>query len=74
MSILDFMEEEKPKPSRKKKVIEPEDVEMKKFTCNSCGKENFDMNLYFYDKPSTKCLWCMKFPVKEKKVIKKETK
>jgi len=62
MSILDFMEEEKPKTPRTKKVAEPEDIEMKKFTCVSCSKEYFDMNLYFKDTPSIKCLWCSKFP------------
>jgi len=71
MTILDFMEDKKPKATRKRKVAEPEDIEMKKFKCISCDREHFDMNLYFYDTPSTKCLWCTKFPKKEKK---KETK
>ncbi|NBP03634.1 MAG: hypothetical protein EBU90_26775 [Proteobacteria bacterium] len=82
MSVLDFMEE-KPKRKSKKQTVEVEvvkeqkpkrkkqsvevDIEMKKFKCVSCGKEHFDMSLYFYDKPSTKCLWCTKFPKKEKK-------
>lgn len=70
MTILDFMEDKKPKTTRKKKVVEPEDIEMKKFKCVSCSKEYFDMNLYFYDTPSSKCLWCTKFPVKDKKIKK----
>lgn len=41
---------------------------MVKFKCVSCDKEYFDMNLYFYDKPSIKCLWCNKYPQKDKKV------
>ena len=60
------------KPTRKK-TTQDKEVDMKKFTCVSCGAEKFDMNLYFYDKPSTKCLWCLKFPKKEK-VVKKEEK
>ena len=56
--------------TRKKKstTIIEEDIPMVKFTCVSCGKENFDMGHYFHDKPSTKCLWCTKYP----KVIKKK--
>lgn len=59
--------EEKPKRATKKKSVSEAEVPMHKFKCASCGKEHFDMNLYFYDKPSTKCLWCTKFPNKEKK-------
>jgi hypothetical protein len=45
-----------------KKKTSPKEVEMHKFTCVSCGKVNFDMNLYFKDIPSTKCMWCSKYP------------
>lgn len=49
------------------------EVDMVKFTCSVCGKVNFDMGMYFYDKPSTKCMWCAKYPIK-KKVIAKDIK
>ena len=65
MSILDFMEEKK-KTKKRKAASEP-DIEMKKFTCVSCGAERFDMGLYFYDTPSTKCIWCAKYPKPVKK-------
>ena len=67
-------EEKKPKAkslSRKKQIADQINAEMKKFTCVSCGKENFDMGSYFYDKPSIKCLWCSKFPSKTKKTNSK---
>jgi hypothetical protein len=50
--------------NRKKQIddIADADIEMKKFTCVTCSKEYFDMNLYFKDTASTKCLWCSKFP------------
>lgn len=64
---VEVVKEEKPKRvAKKKKTVEVE-VEMQKFKCVVCGQEHFDMNLYFHDKPSTKCLWCAKFPKKEKK-------
>jgi hypothetical protein len=70
MSVLDFMEEKK--QTKKRKITSEPDLEMKKFTCTSCSKEFFDMNLYFYDRPSTKCMWCSKFPkpVKKPKEVK----
>ena len=43
---------------------------MVKFICEGCGRESFDLNHYFYDKPSTKCIWCSKYPVKTKKDVK----
>lgn len=52
----------------KRKSKEPD---MVKFKCITCSREYYDMNLYFYDRPSTKCMWCTKYPVKDKKVIKK---
>jgi len=60
------VQEEKPKSKNKKQIVDA-NVEMKKFKCVSCSKEFFDMSMYFYDKPSTKCMWCAKFPKKEKK-------
>jgi hypothetical protein len=38
------------------------DFPIKIFTCQSCKQKYFDIVLYFYDKPSKKCLWCTKFP------------
>lgn len=35
---------------------------MQKFVCQGCGRSHFDTGLYFYDKSSTKCIWCTKFP------------
>jgi hypothetical protein len=69
MSVLDFMEDKPKRLNRKRQIAEQVDVEMHKFTCTSCSKEYFDMNLYFHDTPTTKCLWCTKFP---KKPIKKK--
>lgn len=70
MTILDFMEDNKPKTTRKKKVVKYEDFPMEHFTCTICNKRFFDTNLYFYDTPSTKCLWCIRRPVRDKKIIK----
>lgn len=64
MSVLDFMEEKKP---RKKKEVKEIDVPMEQFTCASCGNKYFDMKSYFYGTKSTKCLWCTKYPKQEKK-------
>jgi len=71
MSVLDFMENKPKRLNRKRQVAQQVEVEMHKATCESCKKEFFDMNLYFYDKASTKCLWCTKFPKPVKKPVKK---
>ena len=42
--------------------------EMKKFTCQGCGFQGFDVQEYFSGRPSTRCLWCVKYP-KPKKAV-----
>jgi len=56
------------KPTTKKvakkqttKVVEKE-IPLKIFTCKNCKNKFFDTSFYFYNKASTKCLWCTKFP------------
>jgi hypothetical protein len=39
-----------------------DDLDMEKYVCEGCGAKYFDTGLYFYGKPSVKCLWCTKFP------------
>lgn len=48
-----------------KEVVE-KDVPMKVFTCQGCNNKFPDMGLYFYNKSSKKCLWCTKFPSRNK--------
>ena len=43
------------------------DIPMSTYVCTGCGRKLFDMNLYFYGKESTKCLWCTKFPKQKEK-------
>lgn len=43
-------------------IKEVKDLPLKIFTCQNCKQKYFDTMLYFYDKPSKKCLWCTKFP------------
>lgn len=66
MSVLDFMEEKK---TTRKKKVKDEEVPMDTFTCVTCKGKFFDMGSYFHNKPSTKCIWCSKYPnrLKEKK-------
>lgn len=54
--------------ARKKKTVENEDYgpDMVKFKCSGCEAEGYDMSMYFYGIPQTKCLWCQKCPKKKK--------
>ena len=46
--------------------------DMSQFVCTVCDGRFFDVNLYFRDVPSTKCMWCAKYG-KVKPVVKKAT-
>lgn len=37
------------------------------YVCAGCGKKFPDTGSYFYDRPSTRCIWCAKFPKDKKK-------
>ena len=39
-----------------------DDMPMSTYVCAGCNTKYFDMNLYFYDTVSIKCMWCTKFP------------
>lgn len=32
------------------------------FVCDSCARQYYDLNNYFYDTKSSRCMWCTKFP------------
>jgi hypothetical protein len=63
-------QESKPR-TRAKAANDPaeNDDDLKKFTCSVCNREYFDTSLYFYGTPSTRCLWCTKFPPSKKRQI-----
>jgi hypothetical protein len=42
---------------------------MSLYTCTGCGFVGFDTQLYFYNTPADRCIWCRKYP----KVAKKAT-
>lgn len=55
------------KKATPKKVAKKEtEAEMKLFTCKACNKKFPDMGLYFYETASEKCMWCRKFPSRNK--------
>lgn len=35
---------------------------MSYFVCDSCARQYYDINMYFYDTKSSRCLWCTKYP------------
>jgi hypothetical protein len=43
----------------------PNGPPMTRFVCAVCDTKYFDMGAYFYDKPSVKCMWCVKFAKKK---------
>ena len=43
------------------------DVPMSTYVCAGCNTKYFDMNLYFYDTVSIKCMWCTKYPKKKER-------
>ena len=47
-----------------------DDVPMTTYVCAGCQRKLFDTSLYFYDKPSTLCLWCTKYPKPKPKAKK----
>ncbi len=32
------------------------------FVCDTCAHQYYDLNNYFYDTKSSRCMWCTKFP------------
>lgn len=42
---------------------------MQTYVCVSCGQKYPDTGQYFYNQPSTKCIWCTKFPKKLQKHV-----
>lgn len=42
------------------------------FVCAVCNGKFFDINMYFRDVPSTRCMWCLKYN-KKKAVVKDAT-
>jgi len=55
--------------TRKKPANDNTEGDLKKFTCTVCERKYFDTSLYFYGTPSTRCLWCTKFPPSKKRQI-----
>jgi hypothetical protein len=58
------------KTARVKKVITKEEdfgPVMYQFTCEVCKRRLFDTKRYFGEKATKVCLWCTKFPNKDKK-------
>jgi hypothetical protein len=54
-------------PKQQQFVDGPFGPPMTTFNCQSCGKRYADTGSYFYNQPSTRCIWCAKFPSKSKK-------
>ena len=51
-------------PKQEEAVLGP--ASMAYFVCLGCSRKYLDTGLYFFDKPSVKCLWCIKFPKTKK--------
>ena len=52
------------KQAEKQNLVAEEDFgpEITYFVCDSCAKQYYDINNYFYGTKSARCLWCTKFP------------
>lgn len=53
-------------PKQQEAVNGPNGPPMYTFVCTTCNQQFPDTNLYFYGTESTKCMWCTKFPKKQK--------
>ncbi len=54
------------KTSKKDRKPDAAEPDMVKYTCQGCGFQGFDVQEYFSSKPSTHCLWCVKYPKSKK--------
>jgi hypothetical protein len=53
---------------RKKPAPQPDDL--RKFSCQSCDYTGFDIQESFSGTPSTRCIWCAKYPKPKSKAAK----
>jgi hypothetical protein len=53
-------------PKQQEAVDGPDGPPMYTFVCATCEKQYPDTNRYFYGIESTRCMWCTKFPKKQK--------